>query len=104
GGGLAGGWGGKGSIAAGGGDGPILSIRRFGAAPLRIEDLIRIGSMTEPMRAFLEASVKSKLNVLVSGGTGTGKTTMLNALSSFIPGNDRIVTIEDAAELRLKQS
>jgi pilus assembly protein CpaF len=84
-------------------DGPILSIRRFGGAPLRIEDLLRIGSMTEPMRLFVDAAVKSKLNVLVSGGTGTGKTTMLNALSSFIPGHERIVTIEDAAELQLQQ-
>src|SRR5262249_22093399 len=84
-------------------DGPILSIRRFGGAPLRMDDLLRIGSITEPMRQFLDACVKSKLNLLVSGGTGTGKTTMLNALSSFIPTHERIVTIEDAAELQLQQ-
>jgi pilus assembly protein CpaF len=84
-------------------DGPILSIRRFGAAPLRIEDLLRLGAMTQEMRNFLDPCVKSKLNILVSGGTGTGKTTMLNALSSFIPDTERVVTIEDAAELKLQQ-
>ena len=66
-------------------DGPTLSIRRFGGSPLRIQDLLRIGSVTPDMVAFLGACVKAKLNMLVSGGTGTGKTTMLNALSSFIP-------------------
>jgi len=85
-------------------DGPILSIRRFGGAPLRIDDLVRTGAMTEAMRAFLEPCVKSRFNVLVAGGTGTGKTTMLNALSSFIPDYERIVTIEDAAELQLQQA
>ncbi|WP_394831305.1 CpaF family protein [Pendulispora rubella] len=85
-------------------DGPILSIRRFGGAPLRTDDLVRTGAMTAAMRSFLEACVKSKFNVLVAGGTGTGKTTMLNALSSFIPNYERIVTIEDAAELQLQQS
>ena len=85
-------------------DGPILSIRRFGGAPLRACDLVSTGAMTEGMRVFLEASVRSKFNVLVAGGTGTGKTTMLNALSSFIPDYERIVTIEDAAELRLQQA
>jgi pilus assembly protein CpaF len=84
-------------------DGPTLSIRRFGGSPLRIQDLLRIGSVTRDMVAFLGACVKAKLNVLVSGGTGTGKTTMLNALSSFIPENERIITIEDAAELQLQQ-
>jgi pilus assembly protein CpaF len=84
-------------------DGPTLSIRRFGGSPLRIQDLLRIGSVTRDMVAFLGAAVKAKLNVLVSGGTGTGKTTMLNALSSFIPENERIITIEDAAELQLQQ-
>jgi pilus assembly protein CpaF len=84
-------------------DGPILSVRRFGGAPLRIEDLLQIGSMTESMAAFLEGCVKARLNVLISGGTGTGKTTMLNALSSFIPAQERIITIEDAAELQLQQ-
>jgi pilus assembly protein CpaF len=85
-------------------DGPILSIRRFGGTPLRIEDLLRLGAMTDPMRMFVDACVKARLNILVSGGTGTGKTTMLNALSSFIPLHERVVTIEDAAELQLQQS
>ncbi|WP_394821739.1 CpaF family protein [Pendulispora albinea] len=84
-------------------DGPLLSIRRFGGAPLRTADLVQAGAMTEAMRVFLEACVKAKFNILVAGGTGTGKTTMLNALSSFIPDYERIVTIEDAAELQLQQ-
>jgi pilus assembly protein CpaF len=85
-------------------DGPILSIRRFGGAPLRMDDLLRNGAMTEVMRDFLEPCVKARLNILVAGGTGTGKTTMLNALSSYIPNHERIVTIEDAAELQLQQA
>ena len=85
-------------------DGPILSIRRFGGTPLRIPDLLQIGSMTDGMRMFLEAAVKARLNILISGGTGSGKTTMLNALSSCIPDHERIVTIEDAAELQLQQA
>jgi pilus assembly protein CpaF len=84
-------------------DGPSLSIRRFGGAPLRIQDLLRIGSTTRDMVAFLGSCVRAKMNLLVSGGTGTGKTTMLNALSSFIPESERIITIEDAAELQLQQ-
>jgi pilus assembly protein CpaF len=84
-------------------DGPILSIRRFGGAPLRVRDLVRISSITPEMMAFLAAAVRAKLNLLISGGTGTGKTTILNALSSFIPEDERIVTIEDAAELQLQQ-
>ncbi len=84
-------------------DGPILSIRRFGGKPLRIADMIIFESLTEPMVRFLEGAVKAKLNILISGGTGTGKTTMLNALSSFIPSTERIITIEDAAELQLQQ-
>jgi pilus assembly protein CpaF len=84
-------------------DGPVLSIRRFGGSPLRVKDMIAINSATPEMLAFLAACVKAKLNVLVSGGTGTGKTTMLNALSSFIPDGERVVTIEDAAELQLQQ-
>jgi pilus assembly protein CpaF len=83
-------------------DGPILSIRRFGAAPLKIDDMIRNESLTEDMRNFLEACVKARLNILISGGTGSGKTTMLNALSSFIPSRERVITIEDAAELQLQ--
>jgi len=84
-------------------DGPVLSIRRFGGSPLRVKDMVAINSATPEMLAFLAACVKAKLNCLVSGGTGTGKTTMLNALSSFIPENERVVTIEDAAELQLQQ-
>ena len=84
-------------------DGPVLSIRRFGGSPLRVKDMVAINSSTPEMLAFLAACVKAKLNCLVSGGTGTGKTTMLNALSSFIPDGERVVTIEDAAELQLQQ-
>jgi pilus assembly protein CpaF len=84
-------------------DGPTLSIRRFPKERLRAEDLVRIGSISEPMVAVLQAVVKAKLNVLVSGGTGSGKTTLLNILSGFIPPHERIVTIEDSAELQLQQ-
>src|SRR6266498_1655947 len=84
-------------------DGPVLSIRRFGGSPLRVKDMVAINSATPEMLAFLAACVKAKLNCLVSGGTGTGKTTMLNALSSFIPETERVLTIEDAAELQLQQ-
>jgi pilus assembly protein CpaF len=84
-------------------DGAILSIRRFGVAPLRIADMLRLGSITPEAVGFLGACVLSKLNILISGGTGAGKTTMLNALSSFVPDSERIVTIEDSAELQLQQ-
>jgi pilus assembly protein CpaF len=84
-------------------DGPVLSIRRFGRTPLMVEDLIRIGSLTAEMADLLRAMVKARLNILVSGGTGSGKTTLLNCLSSFIPDTERIVTIEDSAELQLQQ-
>ena len=84
-------------------DGPLLSIRRFSAVPLRAEDLIASKSMTPELSNLLQAMVQAKLNILISGGTGTGKTTLLNVLSSAIPANERIVTIEDAAELRLQQ-
>jgi pilus assembly protein CpaF len=80
-------------------DGPSLSIRRFGAAPLRVRDLIAMGSVTPEALGFVAAAVRAKLNVLVSGG----KTTMLNALSAFIPHSERVITIEDSAELRLQQ-
>src|SRR6478752_6744398 len=84
-------------------DGPLLSIRRFPAERLKAEDLLPIRSLTRPMLEFLEHSVKNRLNMLISGGTGAGKTTLLNVLSSFIPDRERIVTIEDAAELQLQQ-
>lgn len=84
-------------------DGPALSIRRFGADPVRVENLLKFQSITEEMVAFLSACVAAKLNVMIVGGTGSGKTTLLNNLSSFIPHNERIVTIEDAAELQLQQ-
>jgi len=83
--------------------GPCLTIRKFSRDPLRAEDLIRFGSITEQMSNFLRACVAGRLNVIVSGGTGSGKTTTLNVLSSFIPSDERIVTIEDAAELQLQQ-
>ena len=84
-------------------DGPILSIRRFGRSPLTVDDLIRIGSLTPETVALLQAMVRARLNILISGGTGSGKTTLLNCLSSFIPETERIVTIEDSAELQLQQ-
>lgn len=84
-------------------DGPVLSIRKFAVDPLKVKDLIRLGALTAPAAKFLEAVVKARLNVLISGGTGTGKTTLLNVLSAFIPRSDRIVTIEDSAELQLQQ-
>jgi pilus assembly protein CpaF len=84
-------------------DGPLLSIRRFSKDALQAADLIRNRSLTEPMVALLEASVKARLNIIISGGTGAGKTTFLNLLSGFIPEHERIVTIEDAAELQLRQ-
>ena len=83
--------------------GPVLTIRKFAATPFTVEDLIRFGTATTEMFEFLEACVKARLNIFVSGGTGSGKTTMLNILSSFIPDDERIVTIEDAAELQLRQ-
>jgi pilus assembly protein CpaF len=84
-------------------DGPSLSIRKFSKNRLTTDDLIRFGSMTKDMAEFLRACVESKLNIVVSGGTGSGKTTLLNVLSNFIPEDDRIVTIEDSAELKLGQ-
>ena len=83
--------------------GPTLTIRKFSRDPYTINDLIAFGSLSPRAAQFLGACVKGKLNVLIAGGTGTGKTTMLNAISSFIPGDERIVTIEDAAELQLQQ-
>ena len=84
-------------------DGPILSIRRFGTDRLNAQALLALGSLNTQMLELLEGCVKGKLNIMISGGTGAGKTTFLNLLSSYIPGNERIVTIEDAAELQLRQ-
>ncbi|QUJ76704.1 CpaF family protein [Sulfitobacter albidus] len=84
-------------------DGPSLSIRKFSKTPLRMDKLIEHGALSKPAALFLEAAVKGRMNVLISGGTGSGKTTMLNALSSYIDPRQRMVTIEDAAELQLQQ-
>ena len=84
-------------------NGPTLTIRKFARDPYTMDDLINFNSLTPQAGQFLGACVKGKLNVLISGGTGTGKTTMLNAMSAFMPGDERIVTIEDAAELQLQQ-
>src|SRR6478609_8978804 len=83
--------------------GPVITIRKFSASPFTVEDRIRFGTATADMFDFLRACVEARLNVFVSGGTGSGKTTTLNVLSSFIPNDERIVTIEDAAELQLRQ-
>ncbi len=83
--------------------GPTITIRKFSKDPLKIDDLIRFGTLTPEMARFLEACVKGRLNLVVSGGTGSGKTTTLNVLSSFIPNDERIITCEDAAELQLRQ-
>ena len=83
--------------------GPCVTIRKFTKNPLSIDNLVGFGTLSEEMAEFLEACVKDRLNIMVSGGTGSGKTTTLNVLSSFIPDRERIVTIEDAAELRLQQ-
>ena len=84
-------------------DGPILTVRRFRRRGFTAAELVEQGTMTEALRAFLAGAVRGRVNVLISGGTGSGKTTTLNALSAFIPAGERIVTIEDAAELRLQQ-
>jgi pilus assembly protein CpaF len=84
-------------------DGPALTIRKFAADPYQAEDLVQFGTMTTPVVDFLESCVRGKINIMVSGGTGAGKTTTLNVLSSFIPDDERIITIEDAAELKLQQ-
>src|SRR5258707_6247079 len=85
-------------------DGPLLSIRRFGRDALQGEDLVKKLAMTEGMLQLLQCCVKARLNIVICGGTGSGKTTLLNVLSSYIPEDERIVTIEDAAELRLRQT
>ena len=84
-------------------DGACVSIRRFGANPLKLEDLLNYKAFTPEMVMLLEGAIKARLNIIISGGTGSGKTTLLNTLSSFIPNSDRVVTIEDAAELQLQQ-
>ena len=83
--------------------GPVVTIRKFSAHPFTVEDLVRFGTATPEMFDFLKACVEARLNIFVSGGTGSGKTTTLNVLSSFIPDDERIITIEDAAELQLRQ-
>jgi pilus assembly protein CpaF len=84
-------------------DGPSITIRKFSKDKLQVQDLINFGSITKPMADFLQACVKARLNIIISGGTGSGKTTLLNVMSGFIPENERIITIEDAAELQLQQ-
>ncbi|HLZ10725.1 MAG TPA: CpaF family protein, partial [Chloroflexota bacterium] len=84
-------------------DGPGLTIRKFAREAFQVEDLIRFGSLTAGVATFLEGCVRGKVNIVVSGGTGTGKTTLLNVLSSFIPSNERLVTIEDPCELQIRQ-
>jgi pilus assembly protein CpaF len=84
-------------------DGPAMSIRRFGSKPLQLEDLIRHGAFPQAVMDFLSAAVQARCNVLISGGTGSGKTTLLNCLSRYIPADERVITIEDAAELQLQQ-
>src|SRR5262249_20326567 len=84
-------------------NGPLVSIRRFGIRPLTVEDLLANQSLTPEMLDFLAACVKSRINLIVSGGSGTGKTTLLNALSRYIPHSERLVTVEDTAELELQQ-
>ncbi len=84
-------------------DGAAMSIRRFGSNPLKLEDLLNFKAFTPEMVMLMEGAMKARLNIVISGGTGSGKTTLLNTLSSFIPNADRIVTIEDAAELQLQQ-
>jgi pilus assembly protein CpaF len=84
-------------------DGPLLSIRRFGRDPLKDSDLLRMLTLTEGMLDLIKACVKARLNIIITGGTGAGKTTLLNILSGYIPEDERIVTIEDAAELQMRQ-
>jgi len=85
-------------------DGPCVSIRRFGTIPITAEDLVALGSCPRPILEVLRGAVRSRLNIIISGGTGSGKTTLLNVLSSFIPDTERIITIEDSAELQLQQN
>jgi pilus assembly protein CpaF len=84
-------------------DGPSITIRKFAKDKLQVDDLINFGSLTRAMSEFLQACVKARFNIIISGGTGSGKTTLLNVMSGFIPESERIITIEDAAELQLQQ-
>ena len=84
-------------------NGPSITIRKFSEKPYTVKDLINFGTMTPEVAMFLKSCVEARLNIVVSGGTGSGKTTTLNVISSFIPDDERIVTIEDAAELQLAQ-
>ncbi len=84
-------------------DGPMLSIRRFGVDPLKMEDILKFDALTPNMATVLQGAVKARLNILISGGTGAGKTTLLNILSEYIPNDERIITVEDSAELQMKQ-
>src|SRR5690606_10108670 len=84
-------------------DGPFLTIRKFSKDPLQVDDLIRFGTLNAHAARFLQACIVGRLNTIVSGGTGTGKTTTLNVMSSFIPADERIITVEDAKELQLHQ-
>ncbi|HEY6573205.1 MAG TPA: ATPase, T2SS/T4P/T4SS family, partial [Candidatus Eisenbacteria bacterium] len=84
-------------------DGPILSIRRFRRKALSLENLLELGSISDPMARFLNGCIRARLNMLITGGTGSGKTTLLNILSRYIPETERVVTIEDSAELQLQQ-
>jgi pilus assembly protein CpaF len=84
-------------------DGPVLSIRRFGVDPLKMNDILAFGTLNKDMAFILENCVKTRCNILLSGGTGTGKTTLLNILSEFVSNDERIITIEDSAELQMKQ-
>ncbi|MCC6424858.1 MAG: CpaF family protein [Phycisphaerales bacterium] len=84
-------------------DGPAMSIRRFGAKPMQLEDLIRHGAFPPAVMDFLSSAVQARVNILISGGTGSGKTTLLNCLSRYVPTDERVITIEDAAELQLQQ-
>jgi pilus assembly protein CpaF len=84
-------------------DGAALTIRKFAAEPYTVDDLVRFGTMTKPVAELLQACVQGRLDIIISGGTGTGKTTLLNVISTFLPSDERIITIEDSAELRLSQ-
>jgi len=84
-------------------DGPILAIRKFATTPFTVQDLVANGSLTSQLINFISACVESRINIVISGGTGSGKTTLLNLISTFIPSNERIITIEDTAELQLNQ-